>query len=360
MTQPAAHPLWTPAPRRIAVFRALQLGDLLCAVPALRALRAAQPQARITLVGLPWAERFVERFRHLVDDFLAFPGFPGFPEREAEPSALIDFLMQARRRRFHLALQLHGSGRMSNYIVSLMSGGRCAGFHPADRLWTPGERFLPWPERGHEVQRCLALMRHLGLPSQGEQMEFPLSAEERRDWARRAAALRLKPRQYVCLHPGARLPSRRWPAARFIEVGRALAAHGWPLVITGAADERELTAPVAAALGGAAIDLTGETSLGELGACLAQARLLVSNDTGVSHLAAGVRTPSVIVSSGADVERWAPLDHALHRTLWQDAPCRPCAHVVCPVAGHPCATGVSVKAVLEAVHASLEHRQEAA
>jgi ADP-heptose:LPS heptosyltransferase len=93
-----------------------------------------------------------------------------------------------------------------------------------------------------------------------------------------------------------------------------------------------------------ALDLSGKTDLGALAALIAQARLVVSNDTGISHVAAAVATPSVIVSCGADTERWAPLDHERHQVLSADVACRPCMHKVCP-SGHECAEGVDVDTV---------------
>jgi ADP-heptose:LPS heptosyltransferase len=351
--------LWNPVPRRIAVFRALQLGDLLCAVPALRALRAHVPHAHITLIGLPWAASFVERFGAYLDDLLPFPGFPGYPEQEGSIPAFLDFLRAARERRFDLALQLHGSGELTNRIVALLGAPRTAGFKnegqtpvcrnegqtPVCAQSVSDPYFWGWPRDLPEIHRYTQLMEFLGVPARGDHLELPLSGTDWEGWEEVVRRHRLSSGAYVCIHPGARLQSRRWPVERFAAVGCALAQEGWQVAVTGSPAEAQLTGELVARLPNDAADLTGQTTLGSLAALISRSALLVCNDTGVSHVAAALDTPSVVVASGSDVNRWAPLDHALHPVVWHDVACRPCGFDACPV-GHHCALGVSVDSVL--------------
>jgi ADP-heptose:LPS heptosyltransferase len=337
-----------PGVPRIAVFRALQLGDMLCSVPALRALRAAYPHAEITLIGLPWARVFVERYRPLIDDLLVFPGAPGFPEQEQSGAGLAEFLASARKRRFDLALQMHGSGGIANDMVFAFGACECAGFVQ------PGEsragRFLPWPEQLPEPERYLALMRRLRVPVHDAHLYFPLTERDHEECDRllRGSA----PARAAVVHPGAQLPSRRWPSNRFATVADYLARQGLDVVLTGTAEEAPLVASVAQAMRANAIDLAGKTTLGGLAALVSRARLVVCNDTGLSHLAAALQTPSVVVASGSDTQRWAPQDRMLHRVLAHYPPCRPCSHRVCPT-GHECALGVSAEEVIAAVRRQL-------
>jgi ADP-heptose:LPS heptosyltransferase len=337
--------------RRIAVLRALQLGDMLCAVPALRALRAAQPQARITLIGLPWATEFVARFSDYVDELMVLPPVPGLPEQGSQPAsarAVADFLDEARSRRFDLAIQLHGSGTVTNELLLAMGATRNAGFHagkpPATNGGSGRRAFLRWQEVEHEVLRCLRLMQAIGVPDQGNALEFPLLQE---DFVALHAASDafLMPGSYVCIHPGARMPSRRWSAQRFAEVADRLAEKGLEIVLTGTAAERELVESVAQAMRMPAFNLAGKTGLGAFAALVSQAALVVCNDSGASHVAAAVGTPSVVVCCGSDPMRWAPLDHDRHRVLAHAIFCRPCMHESCPI-GHPCALNISVDMVM--------------
>ncbi len=340
--------------RSIAVFRALQLGDMLCVVPALRALRAAAPEAHITLIGMPWAQSFVERYSQYLDELLPFPGFPGFPERAPDVEAFPRFLEQAQARRFDLAIQMHGSGGLSNPIVALLGARRCAGFHAQGAYCPDPDLFTAWEEGEHEVLRFVRLMEFLGVPARGTGLEFPLvdadHAELRAAWPELPG-----PGSFVCVHPGARLPSRRWLPQRFAEVADSLAGQGLQVVLTGSADERAVVDAVKQAMQAPAIDLCGKTSLGALAALLVRARLVICNDTGISHVAAALATPSVIVCCGSDPQRWAPLDRARHRVIGASVSCRPCMHPVCP-SGHECAQEVTAAQVAAmARHVMMEH-----
>ncbi|HYD80440.1 MAG TPA: glycosyltransferase family 9 protein [Paucimonas sp.] len=355
--------------RSIAVLRALHLGDLLCAVPALRALRMAYPRARITLIGLPWAAEFVERFHGYVDDLMVLPAVPGMPETAAAGNgrSLDDFLDAARQRHFDLAIQLHGNGAVSNDLLSRLGAKRHAGFRAAGSIGSGGPngsdraRFLVWQDVEHEVLRGLRLLRALGIPAQDAALEFPLTAADD-EALRRSCGDPPAPGSYVCIHPGARLPSRRWPPERFAQVADRLAQRGLRVVLTATEAERELAAALEDGMRMPALNLAGKTSLGALGALVAQAALVVCNDTGISHVAAALGVRSVVVCCGSDPLRWAPLDRERHRVLAHPIFCRPCAYRDCPI-GHPCALNIDADMVMaqaeELLEAGIEASMEA-
>jgi ADP-heptose:LPS heptosyltransferase len=291
---------------RIAIFQALQLGDLLCATPAMRALRQHYPMSEITLIGSAWARDMVERLSS-IDHFIPFPGYPGIAESPASPlESAPDW------PRFDLAIQMHGAGKVSNGFVASLGAARSLGHgDPDDDRLTLSR---PWQELEREPLRWLHLLEVLDVPEAGHHLEFPLSPDERRRAANLIGGEDSRP--IVGVHVGASDPRRRWPPEAFTTVIDALAAQtGCQFVLTGSAAERELTARVAAAAKTPVIDLAGMTTLGEFGAVIAGLDLLLTNDTGSSHVAAAMRTPSVVLFGPADPRRWAPLDATRHRVI---------------------------------------------
>src|SRR5262249_46707134 len=178
-----------------------------------------------------------------------------------------------------------------------------------------GSPLLARPPEQPEARRWLRLLAFLGAPPRGEHLEFPLRAGDGEELRSAFEARGLEAGAYACVHPGARYPSRRWPAERFAAIADALAARGLTVVLTGSADEAAVVDAVGGRMRARPVVLAGRTTLGALARLLADARLLVCNDTGVSHLAAALRTPSVVVVTGSDPRRWAPLDSRRHRVV---------------------------------------------
>lgn len=301
--------------QRVAVFRALQLGDLLCAVPALRALRAALPDARLSLIGLPWAREFAAIYRGLFDDFIEFPGFPGLPERDFDAERFTRFLSEMRERKFDLVVQMHGSGRLTNSIVALFGAKFLAGTYIPGLYCPDPDRFVPHREGLHEIWRLLRLTHALGAPSQGENLHFEHRESDAEALLNIPGVAEALARPTICLHPGAREPVRCWPPESFACVGDAFAERGYSIVVTGAAFERERVAEVVRLMRNSALDLCGKTDIGAMAGLLKRSRLLICNDTGVSHLAVAVGAPSVVVFTRSEFLGWPPLDRVRHRVV---------------------------------------------
>lgn len=332
---------------------------MLCAVPALRALRAALPAAHITLVGLPNAGSFVDRFAHYADELLTVPGYPGLWEQAPAVHDLPSFFADAQQRNFDLALQMHGSGVVSNSFTVMLGARINAGCYLQGQYCPDEQRFLPWPAHTSEVRRWLHLVRFLGIPVQEETLEFPINDADRDAFYEIDAAHDLTSRAYVCIHPGATEAARRWPVGRFAAVGDAMVERGFRVVLTGTAAEKNIVSTVAETMRAPALDLTGRTSLGALAVLLRGARLLVCNDTGVSHLAAALRVPSAVIFSMSDPVRWAPLNRDRHRIVGQPVETNTCRHCTCirehRCLGDGCTAVTQTGSTVEAKPATVPH-----
>ena len=270
----------------VLVLRALKIGDLLVAVPALRGLRRAFGRDRIVLAA-PGNLAPLVTLTGTVDELLPTPGL-GALRWTGTP---------------WLAVNLHGAGPES--IADLVATGPrrlITHRHPA----FPDVTGPPWREKKHEVRRWCDLLAWHGIPADPAELAIAVPDEE-------SAAPGA-----VVVHPGASVGSRRWPPERFAEVAGALAAAGRHVVITGSAGERELAQTVArkAGLPDDAV-LAGHLDLTGLAALVAAAGLVISNDTGVAHLATAYGTPSVVLFGPTPPTRWGPpADRGQHRALW--------------------------------------------
>lgn len=304
--------------KKIAVFRSLQLGDMLCSVPAFRALRKAYPAAKITLLGLPWAQNFVQRFHEYFDDFIHFPGYPDLPEQEFNEEEYGKFLQQMRRENFDLLLQMQGNGTVVNPLMFTWGSKKVAGFYN-EKSFVDSPLFMPYPENISEVRRHLNLMQHLGIPAVGEQLEFPITNEDKKEFEE--LLVPVFPGSYIVIHAGSRGRARQWPPKFFAMIADYCIEKGFTVVITGTKDETDITAELIKCMHHTPIDLTGQTTLGSVAVLIKEAFAIVCNCTGVSHVADALRTPSVVISMDGEPHRWAPHDSELHRVIdWTREP----------------------------------------
>ena len=276
----------------VLVLRALGLGDLLTAVPALRALRRAYPGARLTLACPAPLHELVDHWK-LADDALDVPPLGRLP-RSAH--------------RAEIAVNLHGRGPQSTARLAETRPARLLAFaHPA----VPETAGMPaWRPGENEVGRWCRLLEGCGIATDPTELDL-VPPEDCRDPGEAR----------VVLHPGASAPARRWPVRRWIDIARRLRGRGARVVLTGNLAEQEACALIGRGARLALGDVVaGQTSLVGLARIVARARLVVCGDTGVAHLATALGTPSVVLFGPVSPQEWGPPpERPIHRALWSGA-----------------------------------------
>jgi ADP-heptose:LPS heptosyltransferase len=261
----------------ILVLRALGVGDLAASVPALRAVRAAFPARTLALAAPTWLTPLIELVGG-VDEIVPVDRLDR-PPRLGEPP--------------EVAVNLHGCGPESHRLLRALEPAKLWAFANLDagHLDGPG-----WAEEEHEVHRWCRMLTYYGLDTDVSDLSLTTPAVT-------------VPHGVTIVHPGAKSPSRRWP--HFAGVARRLSAAGHDVVVTGT--EADLAAAVARDAGVPQL----RTSLAELAGLVAHARLVVSGDTGIAHLATAYRTPSVVLFGPVPPRRWGPpADRPYHRAIW--------------------------------------------
>lgn len=292
---------------RIAVLRGGGLGDLMFAIPAMAALKAAYPAAHLTLLGTPIHEAVLGAVESPVDEVVVLPFAEGVRPGEEDAGELDRFFAGMRGRAFDLAVQLHGGGRFSNPFLLRLGASHTVGTRTADAALL--ERSVPYLYYQHEPVRALEVAGFAGA--------FPVDLEARLAPAGQAS---FPPRPgdgaqpLVVIHPGATDPRRRWPAAKFAELAAACAADGSRVVLIGDGSEQGLAAEIADSAASTAVSsLAGALDMAGLVALLAAADVVVANDSGPRHLAQALGVPTVGIFWVGNVINAGALGRSLHR-----------------------------------------------
>ncbi|MER5715632.1 glycosyltransferase family 9 protein [Streptomyces sp. NPDC002132] len=280
---------------RLLVLRALGLGDLLAGVPALRALRRGFPDHELVLAA-PEELAPVAAATGAVDRLLT----------ASAPGRAVPRRLDWTGPPPDVAVDLHGNGPPSHRLLQSLHPHRLLAFAHPD---TPEIDGPPWYAEEHERDRWCRFLEAYGIRADASDLRLPRPA----DPSPAPGA--------IVLHPGAGAPSRCWPVDRYATVATALRERGHRVVVTGGPDEEDLVARLAKEARLPDTDVFGGgLPFGRLSALVADARAVVSGDTGIAHLAVAHATPSVTMFGPVPPSHWGPPAHPRHQVLWRRGP----------------------------------------
>lgn len=329
---------------KILVVAPSWIGDTILAQPLFTLLKRNDPTARIEVLAASWSAPLLARMAE-VDAVIANPFGHG------------EFNFWARRA---LGRRLASANYSAAYVLPNSWKSALAPYFAGipRRIGYQGEsRYLLLNERhrldalSHPqlVQRYAALAGPLPASLPPPRLN---STMEQQQAVRRALKLPLDASP-VIFCPGAEFgPAKRWPAQHFAALARLIATPQQPVWLVGSDKDKAVGDEIAAAAQGAALNLCGRSSLEQALDLIAAARCVISNDSGLMHVAAGLERPLVALYGSSSPAYTPPLSsHA--RIISRNLPCSPCFQRVCPLVHFDCMNDITPQQVANMIDATL-------
>lgn len=349
--------LQTIDPRRICLIKPSAFGDVVQTLPLLPVLKERFPQAAVSWVVRSELRELLDGHPHL-DEIIPF-------RRRGSWRESWDLLRELRRRRFDLVFDLQGLLR-----TAMMTWATAAPLRVGLEAAREGAHLachVTLRDTGRLVPAHLRYWRvaeALGLGNRRRETIVSTSPDDRR-WAGEQLAPLTGP--VLAVHPGAKWVTKRWPVERFATVAaRAARRFGFGVVVLGSGDEAIAAGRFEFLLrrfapSARCVNLAGKTTIKQLAALLQRADVLLSNDSGPLHLAAGLGRRVVGVFTCTDPLRSGPPVDGRHETATTSLPCRNCYKKQCPQRGGrhlACLNDVSTEAVWNAFERLVERHRK--
>ncbi len=340
---------------RLLVIAPNWIGDTLLAQPLLARLRARHPGLRIDAVAPDWTAPVLRRMPQ-IENVIEVP----FRHGELALGARLRLARRLRRRRYDEAIVLPNSFK-SALVPFLARIPRRIGFTGEARYGLLNVR-----HRLDEAATPLMVERYLQLAEgPGRPVERPIPAAridvDEANLLITVSRLGLdRTRPVVALCPGAEYgPAKRWPARHFAALARTLAARGHSVWLVGAPADRALGDEIAGLAGGDALNLCGRTDLAAAIDLLSVAEAVVTNDSGLMHVAAALGRPLVALYGSSSPAHTPPLAPRA-RIVKLELECSPCFARECPLGHFHCMNELSPERVLSELDAAAAAARERA
>ncbi len=328
--------------KKILIVNVNWLGDVLFSTPFIQNLRNNYPDSYIACLLVPRTLEILQG-NPAVNEIIIF-------DEKGKHKGLtgkLKLIKQLRLKKFDTVFLLHRS--FTRTLIAFLSGiPERVGYYTKKRSFLLTRAIEPPEEEKHRVEYFLDILRKIGLKVDKLNYQFFISPADK------AYANELLKKEgikagedLIIINPGGNWLLKRWPKENFARLANALANRFQAkIIITGANTDIKLAQEISSLMKNKPIILCGKTNLKQLGAVLERAKLVISNDSGPMHLAAGLKIPLIALFGPTSPLITGPYTEVNCIILQKDIGCLiPCYNLSCP--DNRCLKAVEIEEVVK-------------